>query len=204
MVGPQRKGWLDVPGVVRWSMGNIVYFSQCSLDGYIADASGDFSWAEPADDAHRYANEMARSNGTYLLGRRTYDVMRYWDDAREGVPEVEAEFQRAWAAAEKVVYSRSIDDVGQRARIEREFDPAAARALAEASSGDVSIGGSELGGQALAAGIVDVVTLLLYPVLVGGGLQVFPDGVRLDLELIDERRLDRGVVLVSYRVRAQG
>ena len=185
-------------------MGNIVYFSQCSLDGFIADAAGDFSWAEPADDAHRFANEMARSTGTYLLGRRTYDVMRYWDDARDGVPEVEAEFQRAWAGAEKVVYSRSIDEVGQRARIERGFDARVARALAEASTADVSIGGSELGGQALTAGIVDVVTLLLYPVLVGGGLPVFPAEVRTSLELIDERRMDRGVVLVSYRVRAQG
>ena len=184
-------------------MGNIVYFSQCSLDGYIADESGDFSWATPSEDAHRFANAIARGTGTYLLGRRTYDVMRYWDDQREGVPEVEAEFQRAWAPAEKVVYSRSLDDVGPRARIEREFDPEAARALAAASTLEVSIGGSDLGGQALQAGIVDVVTLLLYPVLIGGGLPVFPAGVRLDLELTEQRQLDRGVVLVSYRPRSR-
>ena len=181
-------------------MGLIVYFSQCSLDGYIADESGDFSWAAPADDAHRFANDVARTTGTYLIGRRSYEVMGYWDEVTEGAPEVEADFQREWARAEKVVYSRSIDEVGPMARIEREFDPVAARALAEASTLDVSIGGADFGGQALEAGIVDVVTLLIYPVLVGGGRPVFPEGVRLDLELTAQRLLDHGVVLMSYRL----
>ena len=178
-------------------MADIVYFSQCSLDGYIADEAGDFSWAAPAEDAHRYANGVARKTGTYLMGRRTYEVMTYWDEVREDAHEVEAEFQRAWVEADKVVYSRSSNEVGARARIERTFDPVAARAIADASTLDVSVGGSDLGGQALAAGIVDVVTLLLYPVLVGGGLPVFPDGVHLDLELVEQRQLDRGVVLVT-------
>ena len=114
---------------------------------------------------------------------------------------VEADFQREWARADKVVYSRSLETTGPKARIEREFDPVAARALADASTLDVSIGGSELGGQALKAGVVDVVTLMIYPVLVGGGLPVFPDGVRLDLELTEQRPFDHGVVLVSYRPR---
>ncbi len=184
-------------------MADIVYFSQCSLDGFSADEAGDFSWAFPADDAHRLANELAARTGTHLMGRRMYEVMRYWDDVQDDAPEVEAEFQRAWAGAEKVVYSTTADDVGPGARIERTFDPVAARALADASTLDVAVGGSTLAGQALAAGIVDVVTLLLYPVLVGGGLRVFPPNVRLDLELVEQRQLDGGVVLASYRRRAR-
>ena len=100
-------------------MADLVYYSQCSLDGLIADEGGDFSWAFPPDDVHRAANDVAARTGVHLLGRRTYEVMRYWDEERDGVPEVEAEFQRAWASSAKVVYSRSIDEVGPNARIER-------------------------------------------------------------------------------------
>src|SRR5688572_30432343 len=137
-------------------MSDLVYYSHCSLDGLIADESGDFSWAFPPDDVHRAANEAAASTGLHLLGRRTYEVMRYWDEPQDGASDTEAEFQRAWAPAQKVVYSRTLDQAGPNARIERDFDPVAARALADASDSDVAIGGADLGGQALRAGIVDV------------------------------------------------
>jgi dihydrofolate reductase len=185
-------------------MADLVYYSQCSLDGLIADEGGDFSWAFPPDDVHRAANEVAARTGVHLLGRRTYEVMRYWDEKQDGVPEVEAEFQRAWASSAKVVFSRSIDVVGPNARIEREFDPVAARALADASDSDVGIGGADLGGQALRSGIVDVLTLVLVPVIIGRGLRVIPEDLRLDLQLIERRDFSRGIVQLTYRIPAAG
>jgi len=185
-------------------MADLVYYSQCSLDGLIADEGGDFSWAFPPDDVHRAANEVAARTGVYLLGRRTYEVMRYWDEKQDGVPEVEAEFQRAWAASAKVVFSRSTDVVGPNARIEREFDPAAARALTDASASEVGIGGADLGGQALRAGIVDVLTLVIFPVIIGRGLRVIPDDLRLDLQLIERRDFSHGIIRLTYRIPAAG
>ncbi len=187
---------------MRWDgrMADLVYYSQCSLDGLIADEGGDFSWAFPPEDVHRAANDAAARTGIHLLGRRTYEVMRYWDEARAGAPEVESEFQRAWADSAKVVYSRSIDLVGPNARIEREFDPAAARAIADAADSEVGIGGADLGGQALLAGIVDVLTLVLFPVIIGRGLRVIPQDLRLDLELTERRDFSRGIVQLTYRV----
>ncbi|HEY5845290.1 MAG TPA: dihydrofolate reductase family protein [Microlunatus sp.] len=181
-------------------MADLVYYSQCSLDGLIADEGGDFSWAFPPEDVHRAANDVAARTGVHLLGRRTYEVMRYWDEAREGVPEVEAEFQRAWAPSTKVVYSRSIDRVGPNARIEREFDPAEARAIADAADSEVGIGGADLGGQALRAGIVDVLTLVLFPVIIGRGKRVIPQDLRLDLQLTERRDFSGDIVQLTYRV----
>jgi dihydrofolate reductase len=169
---------------------DLVYYSHCSLDGLIADENGDFSWAFPPDDVHR--------------GRRTYEVMRSWDEPQDGASDTETEFQRAWAPAQKVVYSRTIDEVGPNARIVREFDPASARALADASDADAAIGGADLGGQALRAGIVDVLTLVLFPVIIGRGLRVIPDDVRIGLDLIERRDFSGGIVRLGYRVDRAG
>lgn len=185
-------------------MADLVYYSHCSLDGLIADENGDFSWAFPPDDVHRAANESASRTGLHLLGRRTYEIMRYWDEPQDGASDTEAEFQRAWAPAQKVVYSRAIDEVGSNARIEREFDPASARALADASEKDVAIGGADLGGQALRAGIVDVLTLVLFPVIIGRGSRVIPNDVRVELDLIERRDFSGGIVRLSYRVARAG
>ena len=184
-------------------MADLVYYSQCSLDGLIADEGGDFTWAFPPDDVHRAANDVAARTAVHLLGRRTYEVMQYWDEARADAPEVEAEFQRAWASSTKVVYSRSIDRVGPNARIERRFDPAEARAIADAAGSDVGIGGADLGGQALSAGIVDVLTLVLFPVIIGRGKRVIPQDLRLDLQLTERRDFSHGIVQLSYRVPRQ-
>jgi dihydrofolate reductase len=179
---------------------DLVYYSHCSLDGFIADATGDFSFAFPPEDVHRAANEATAGTGIHLLGRRTYELMRYWDEPQADMGEVELEFHRAWVPAQKVVYSRALDEVGPNARIEREFDPVAARALVDASDSDVAIGGADLGGQALRAGIVDVLTLVLFPVIVGRGLRVIPDDVRADLELAERRDFSGGIVRLTYRI----
>jgi dihydrofolate reductase len=179
---------------------DLVYYSHCSLDGFIADEEGDFSFAFPPEDVHRAANEATAGTGIHLLGRRTYELMRYWDEPQEGMGEVELEFHRAWVPAQKVVYSRTLDEVGPNARIEREFDPVAARALVDASDSDVAIGGADLGSQAVRVGIVDVLTLVLFPVIIGRGLRVIPDDVRLDLELAERRDFSRGVVRLTYQI----
>lgn len=186
-------------------MGRITYSSLMSLDGYIADRDGNFDWAFPAGNVHDAANEDAATAGTFAMGRRLWDVMRWWDDIDLDDPEVDAataEFTRVWRAADKLVYSRSLTSVdAPRTTLAGEFDPVALRALADASEMDVSVGGADLAAQAFAAGIVDVVTTWIFPVTIGAGLAAFPTDTRVDLELLTERRLDGGVTELRYRGR---
>jgi dihydrofolate reductase len=183
-------------------MGRLVYAALCSLDGYTADEDGSFDWAAPGEELHGFVNEMERGLGTYLYGRRMYEVMRFWEDADAlaGEPEVMQEYGRIWRAADKVVYSSTLDAVTtDRTRLERSFDPGAVREMKESSDRDLGIGGPTLAAGALRAGLVDDVHLLIAPVVVGGGLQVFPDGLKVSLELVDERRFGDGVVHLRYR-----
>ncbi len=183
-------------------MGELTYSAIASVDGYIADADGDFGWAAPDEDVHRFVNELERPIGTYLYGRRMYETMAYWETA-SGLPEHEADYAEIWRGADKVVYSRTLADVSTaRTRLEREFDPAAVRALKEGSERELSVGGAELAAGALAAGLVDEVHLILAPAIVGGGTRALPDGLRADLELRDERRFGNGTVFLRYRVAA--
>ena len=183
-------------------MGRLVYAALCSLDGYTADEDGGFDWAAPGEELHRYVNEMERGLGTYLYGRRMYEVMRFWEDADAlaGEPEVMQDYGRIWRAADKVVYSSTLDTVSTgRTRLERSFDPGAVREMKESADRDLGIGGPTLAAEALRAGLVDDVHLFLSPVTVGGGLPVFPDGLSLSLGLVDERRFADGAVHLHYR-----
>ena len=182
----------------------LTYAALASLDGYVADASGGFGWAEPDAEVHTAVNDLMRTTTTYLYGRRMYEVLVAWETMpTDGGPEHYADYQRLWLAADKVVYSRTLTEVSSaRTRIERDFDPAAAAALAR--EGEVAIGGPTLAGQALAAGVVDEVHLFVSPVVVGGGLRALPEGVRLDLDLAGERRFPDGVVHLHYRTRSRG
>lgn len=182
-------------------MGELVYASLVSLDGYVADADGGFGWAEPDADVHTAVNDLVRTTTTYLYGRRMYDVLVAWETMdTDGAPEHYGDYQALWRAADKVVYSRTLTDVAsERTRIERDFDPAAVAAMKEHS--DLAIGGPTLAREAFEAGLVDTVHLFVYPVAVGGGLRALPDGVRLDLDLAGERRYDHGVVHLHYSVR---
>ena len=184
-------------------MGRLVYTAICSLDGFIADEQGDFQWSAPDEEVHRFVNDLERSTGTYLLGRRTYEVLTFWDTApgADADPGAMGDFADVWRAADKVVYSRSLEDVAApRTRIERSFEPAAVRAMKDGAAADLAIGGPTLAAHAFAAGLVDDVHLFLSPILVGGGTRALPDGVRLDLELAAERRFGNGVVHLHYRV----
>lgn len=185
-------------------MGRLLCTGLTSLDGYIADERGDFSWGAPDVAVHAFVNDLERSVGTYLYGRRMFEVMRYWETAHQQPdrPDVERDYTSLWQAADKVVFSTTLDEAGtKRTRLERSFDADAVRDLVESSTRDVSISGPGLAEHAFRAGLVDEVRLFLHPVVVGGGTRFLPDGVRLSLELMEERRFDNGVVFLRYRVR---
>lgn len=181
-------------------MGRLVHSTNISLDGYIADRDGSFDWSEPDPTVHQAINDLVRPMGTHLYGRRLYGFMAVWETLDDDAPEMR-DFAQLWRSADKIVYSRTLSDPSSsRTRIEHGFDPATARALVDASDTDVLIGGAELTGQALAAGIVDEIHAFVYPVIVGGGTRWLPDDVRLDLELVGEDRFAGGVVHLHHRV----
>jgi dihydrofolate reductase len=186
-------------------MAPLIFSAITSLDGYVADADGNFDWAEPDAAVHAFVNEQMRAVGTHLYGRRLYEVMQYWEtgDTVEGTPPVEQDFARIWQAADKVVYSRTLESVPTaRTRIEREFDPEAVRQLKETAGRDLTVGGPELAAQAIEAGLVDEYHLFLVPVVVGGGKHSLPDrNVLVKLELLDERRFRNGTMYLHYRTR---
>jgi len=184
-------------------MAKLIYSAIASLDGYVEDERGRFDWAAPDDEVHAFVNDLERPIGTYLYGRRMYDTMVFWETASTGAGSSAAirDFAVIWRAAEKIVYSRALQTVSSaRTRIEREFDRDAVRRLKQSSGADIAVGGAELAGQAIGAGLVDECHLFLCPIVVGGGKRALPDNVRVQLELLDERRFRNGVVHLHYRV----
>ncbi len=185
-------------------MAKLIYSVLGSLDGYFEDANGKFDWAAPDEEVHTFANDLERPIGTHLYGRRMYETMVFWETVSAvEEPAVMREYAESWRAADKVVYSRTLlTPSSARTRIEPEFDPDAVRQLKISSTADISIGGADLAGQALDAGLVDECHVFVFPIMIGGGKRTLPDNVRVQLELLDERRFDNGVVHLHYRVRA--
>lgn len=186
-------------------MARLSYTAICSLDGYIEDAAGSFDWAEPDEEVHRFANKLDRPVGRHLLGRRMYETMVFWEDPDNvaGGPDYVLEYGRIWRETDKVVFSRSLESVSsERTTIERDFDPGLIRRWKSESDADLSIGGAELAGLALRAGLVDDVHLVLVPILVGGGKRALPEGFTQKLELVDLHRFTGGFVYLGYRVSA--
>ena len=185
-------------------MAKLLYAALMSLDGYIEDEDGRFDWALPDAEVHAFANELERSVGTHLYGRRMYETMAVWQTMGDepGVSAVEADYADVWRALDKVVYSRTLDAVSTpRTRLERDFDPEAVRRMKDAADRDISVSGPGLAQHAFGAGLVDEVHLFVFPVVVGGGKAGLPRGVRVDLELLDERRFGNGVVHLHHRTR---
>jgi dihydrofolate reductase len=181
----------------------LIYAAITSLDGYVADESGNFDWAAPDEEVHAFVNDLERPVGTYLYGRRMYEVMVFWEtaDTLEGEGPVFQDFAELWQAADKVVYSKTLDAVSSgRTRLERDFDPEAVQRLKADAVRDLTVGGPELAAQALRAGLVDELHLFVTPVAVGRGKRSLPDDLRLKLELLDERRFASGVVYLRYRL----
>jgi dihydrofolate reductase len=180
----------------------LIYSAIASLDGYVEDAQGRFDWAEPDEEVLSFVNDLERPVGTYLYGRRMYETMLYWENPGIEVsrPSFVQDFTEIWQKAEKIVYSRTLDSVSStKTRIERSFEPEAVRRLKASVDLDVTIGGADLAGQALAARLVDELCLFVVPVVVGGGKRWLPNGVRLDLELLGTRRFACGVTYARYR-----
>jgi len=179
----------------------LIYSMIASLDGYTADADGKFDWAAPDEEVFAFVNDLERGIGTHLYGRRMYEVMLYWETVPlDAESPVARDFAGIWRSAGKIVYSTTLRTASStRTRIEPRFDPEAVRALKQ--HGDVSIAGPGLAAAAVQAGLVDEYRLLVTPVVVGGGTSVFPDGVRVGLDLVDQRRFASGVVYLRYRPR---
>jgi dihydrofolate reductase len=185
-------------------MAKLIYSAITSLDGYVADENGNFDWAAPDEEVHRFVNDLERPIGTYLYGRRIYETMVYWETAHTlaDQPPFIQDFAGIWQAADKIVYSKTLDTPSSaRTRIERDFDPDAVRRMKASAERDISVGGPDLAAQAIKAGLVDEYDLFLTPIIVGGGKQSLPDNVRLELELLDERRFGNGVVHLHYRAK---
>jgi dihydrofolate reductase len=188
-------------------MATLSYTAIASLDGFVEDANGKFDWAAPDEEVHAFVNDLVRPVGTHLYGRRMYETMVYWESPPDlaSQPAVVHDFAEIWQAADKLVYSRTLQTVGSaRTRMERDFDPHAVRELKATASRDLAIGGPELAGQAIKAGLVDDFHLFLVPVVVGGGKRFLPDGLRLSLERLDLRRFRNGSVYLRYRASLTG
>ena len=185
-------------------MAKLTYSAIASLDGYIEDADGNFDWAEPDEEVHAFCNGLERSIGTYLFGRRMYEVMRAWEDLdTPDQPPLAREFAKGWLSSDKVVYSTTLDTVTTaRTRLERSFDPDAVRAMKATATRDISISGPNLAAAAFKAGLIDEVHHFFTPIIVGGGKRALPDGVRMKFELLEERPFGGGTVYVRYAVKA--
>jgi len=195
-------------------MAKLIYTAITSLDGYTADATGSFDWSTPDEEVHAHVNDGERAIGTYLYGRRMYEVMGFWEVAPlgealtndpepllEDEPDEMRDYAAIWRAADKIVYSSSLDTADtERTRIERSFDPDAVRALKESSDQDLSIGGPTLAALAIRAGLVDEFAFYISPVIIGGGLAALPSDVQVDLTLLESRTFGNGVVFARYAV----
>ncbi len=186
-------------------MAKLIYSAIMSLDSYIEDQDGRFDWAVPDEEVHRFINDLERAAGTYLYGRRMYETMAGWetDPGLAADSPFMREFAAIWQAADKIVYSRTLQTVSTaRTRIERDFDPEAVRHLKATSRHDILIGGPDLTACAFRAGLVDECHLFVAPVVVGGGKRSLPNNLRLELELLEERRFGNGMVHLRYRSRS--
>jgi dihydrofolate reductase len=185
-------------------MAKLIYSAITSLDGYVADRDGNFDWAAPDEEMHAFVNDLERAVGMYLYGRRMYEVMVAWGSMPlADQPAVVRDFAEIWRAADKVVYSTTLETASSpRTRIERVFDPDAVRQMKETAARDISVGGPDLAAEAIEAGLVDEYHLFVTPILVGGGTPSLPRDVLLELELLDERRFASGVVHLHYRTKA--
>jgi dihydrofolate reductase len=182
-------------------MARLIYSVITSLDGYVADEDGNFDWAEPDKQVHRFINDLERPVGTHLYGRRMYEAMAVWETISDvDQPPHAQDFAEMWRAADKIVYSKTLDTVtSAKTRIERDFDPAAIRQMKARTGRDITVGGAGLAAHAVRAGLVDECHLFLAPIIVGGGTPALPDHIRVKLALLDERRFRNGMVFVRYR-----
>ncbi len=184
-------------------MAKLIYISNVSLDGYIEDEHGNFDWTAPSDDVFSFITDLVRSIGMYLYGRRLYETMAVWetDSTLAAQSELMGDFAGVWQAADKVVYSTTLDAVPTaKTRLARHFEPGAVRDMKASATSDLTVGGAQLAAHAFKAGLVDECHLFVHPVLTGGGKPALPRGIRAELELLDEHRFGNGIVYLRHRV----
>lgn len=187
-------------------MSNLIYVANMSLDGYTEDKDGKFDWTEPSDEVFEFVTEIVRTTRTHLYGRRMYETMRLWETEPKLAAEspLRSDFAKIWQAADKIVYSKTLKTVSTRkTQLEQTFDPEAIRQLKAAREKDILIGGPELAAHAFRAGLIDECHLFLVPILLGGSKSALPDNVRMQLELLGERRFDNGTVFLRYRTKQE-
>jgi dihydrofolate reductase len=185
-------------------MAKLIYSTMMSLDGYIADEAGNFDWAAPDEVVHKFINDLERPVGTYLYGRRMYEVMSFWETAHTlaDPPHYILDFAKIWQAADKIVYSRTLETASTaRTRIERDFDPEAVRKMKAHAGRDISVGGPGLAAHAIRSGLIDEYQLFIAPIIVGGGNYYLPHDVLLKLELLDQLKFDNGMVYLRYSAK---
>lgn len=185
-------------------MAKLIYSMITSLDGYAEAAQGDLGAGAGNEEVHTFIGDLFRHVGTYLYGRRMYETMVFWETAHAEpeAPPFIVQYARDWQAADKVVYSTTLKSVASaKTRIERTFDTDAVRKLKADAEVDLTVNGPELAAQAIAAGLVDEYHLFITTSVVGGGKRFFPDGVRLDLDLVEQRAFDNGLIYARYRTR---
>lgn len=185
-------------------MAKLIYSVLASLDGYIEDIDGNFDWAMPDEEVHQFVNDLERGAGTHLYGRRMYETLMVWetDPTLAADSPLMRDFAEIWQAADKIVYSKTLETVSTRkTQIERNFDPETIRQLKETSEREILIGGADLATHAFRAGLIDEYQLFITPIIVGGGKPSLPDNIRLELELLEERRFGNGMVFLRYRVK---
>ena len=185
-------------------MSTLVYSAIASLEGYVADENGNFDWAVPDEEVHAFVNDLSRPLGTYLYGRRMYETMVGWetDPTLAEWSTLLRDFAGIWQAADKIVYSKTLGAVyTARTRIERDFNPEAVRRMKASAGQDMAVGGPDLAAQAFRAGLVDECHLFVAPIVVGGGKRSLPDDVRVELDLLGQRRFGNGMVYLHYRTR---
>jgi dihydrofolate reductase len=195
----QSKKWLNLR---RIRMAHLIYSAISSLDGFIEDREGKFDWAAPDEEVHKFINDLERAAGTFLFGRRMYETMLVWETDPDLINDspLTRDYAEIWQAANKIVYSRTLRAVSTRkTQLERTFDPESIRQLKEALEQDILIGGPELAAHAFRAGLIDECQLFLTPIIVGGGKRSLPDNVRIELELLEERRFGNGMVFLRFR-----
>lgn len=185
-------------------MAKLIYSVISSLDGYTEDIDGNFDWAAPDEEVHRFINDLERAAGTHLYGRRMYETLAVWetDPSLAADSPITRDFADIWQAADKIVYSRTLQAIPTRkTQLQRNFDPEAVRQLKETARQDILIGGPELAAEAFRAGLIDECQVFLAPVIVGGGKRSIPAHIRLELELLEEHRFNSGVIFLRYRTK---
>lgn len=184
-------------------MRKIIYAQLTSLDGYIEDAEGKIGWTKPDEELHRHFNELEKNLDLNFYGRGMSEAMDFWltADQLPDLKEYEYEYARLWQETQRIVFSKTLDEVNGNAELKREFDPEEVRQLKNQPGKDIGVGGANLASTFIKHGLVDEFQVYIHPVAIGGGKPMFPINEKLDLEFVESQDFSGGVVMLKYRIK---